>query len=151
MIVGPIIFLDIDGVLNCKTTVDRIRGCYGIDPEKVALLNKILRFTGAKVVISSTWRILWRMDNLLAVLQSRGFEGGIIGKTPRRLSGFRANEIDAWMETNNYHGPFLILDDDADAHAHHPQWGIRTSFEEGLTQAHVDRAFEMFEAYLMMD
>ena len=58
-----IVFLDVDGVLNCKTTEDVIwrdkgkMGIRGIDDSKVELLKKIIDSTGARIVVSSTWRI----------------------------------------------------------------------------------------------
>lgn len=57
-----IIFLDIDGVLNNQ--VDEERSVIKIDhPDDfisercVTLLNELIENTGAKVVVSSTWRI----------------------------------------------------------------------------------------------
>lgn len=50
------IFLDIDGVLNCAETAQRHRGVIGIDPYLVAIFNRIIFATEAKIVISSSWR-----------------------------------------------------------------------------------------------
>ena len=58
-----VIFLDVDGVLNCKTTEDRLwrekgkDGIKGIDDEKVEILARIIKETGAVIVVSSTWRL----------------------------------------------------------------------------------------------
>ena len=58
-----VIFLDVDGVLNCETTEDVIwrdkskGGLRGIDDAKVELLKKIVDATSAMIVVSSTWRI----------------------------------------------------------------------------------------------
>src|SRR5258707_9628164 len=57
-----IIFLDMDGVLNCYDTTDRIvfppwnQTFLGLDNDKVQLLSKLVQETGAKVIISSSWR-----------------------------------------------------------------------------------------------
>ncbi len=83
-----VIFLDIDGVLNCdQTTLDRVNKVKNnlpldefyqilsangdpiyadIDEEMVKILGKIVQLTGAKVVLSSTNRVEWikGKDNL---------------------------------------------------------------------------------------
>lgn len=57
-----VIFLDVDGVLNCKHTEERIWGedgkfeYVGIEDQKVELLAKIIGATGAVIVLTSTWR-----------------------------------------------------------------------------------------------
>lgn len=53
----PIIFLDIDGVLN-RHVFNREAGSGTIDPKCVKQLNRILRATGAKIVLSSAWRYM---------------------------------------------------------------------------------------------
>lgn len=52
-----LLFLDIDGVLNCHE-FDREIMCGQIHKGKVTLLNTVLRATGAKIVLSSAWRYL---------------------------------------------------------------------------------------------
>lgn len=55
-----LIFLDIDGVLNCGGTPTRApSGCIGVDDDKVKRLKKIVDATGAKVVLTSTWKTEW--------------------------------------------------------------------------------------------
>ncbi len=46
-----VIFLDIDGVLNHSGYQDDI-----VDPKKIILLKKLVKLTGAKIVLSSSWR-----------------------------------------------------------------------------------------------
>jgi len=52
--IGPFIFLDIDGVLNGHQQHDN-RYC-GTDPESVKVLNGLLDATKAKIVLVSAWR-----------------------------------------------------------------------------------------------
>jgi hypothetical protein len=52
-----LLFLDIDGVLNTHEFLPDVL-CGQIHKDKVALLNDVLRATGAKVVLSSAWRYL---------------------------------------------------------------------------------------------
>lgn len=50
------IFLDVDGVLNYDMCEAHIGMYYGVDQEKVKLLKRIVDATGAKIILSSTWR-----------------------------------------------------------------------------------------------
>ena len=55
-----IVFLDIDGVLNCEGSRSRCVGYRGIDDKKVENLAKIVKATGAEIVLISTWKEDWR-------------------------------------------------------------------------------------------
>ena len=55
-----VIFLDIDGVLNEKKSRSRCCGYTGIDDKKVEHLAKIVKVTGAEIVLISTWKDDWR-------------------------------------------------------------------------------------------
>lgn len=54
-----ILFLDVDGVLNCWSTKDTWNGHIGIDDKKVALLKEIIDATHADIVLVSTWKEGW--------------------------------------------------------------------------------------------
>ena len=54
-----IIFLDVDGVLNCRKSTSRCHGFIGIDDDKVQRLRKIVGATGAQIVLTSTWKSDW--------------------------------------------------------------------------------------------
>lgn len=45
-----LIFLDCDGVIST------LKSGWHLDPEKLELLGKILEATGARIVVSSSWR-----------------------------------------------------------------------------------------------
>lgn len=51
-----VLFLDIDGVLNCHDA--RPNGYCGIHPGKVRLLDQIVERTGCRIVLASAWRYL---------------------------------------------------------------------------------------------
>lgn len=131
-----ILFLDFDGVLNheqfyVKRHEADFKG-YGEHPirefdfNSVKVLNYIIEQTNAKVVISSTWRIGKSIEELQEILNSVGFKGEIIGKTPNLRSVgdfvYRGNEILKWIKDNEemigqpYHEfeNYVILDDDSD-------------------------------------
>ena len=67
-----VIFLDIDGVLNNSGNSFR-----RLDPENVARLNALCRQSGARVVVSSSWR-LWGMKLVRERLREEGFAGRIV-------------------------------------------------------------------------
>lgn len=52
--IGPFIFLDIDGVLNGHKKYPN--GYCGTDYANVELLNRIIEATNAKIIVSSAWR-----------------------------------------------------------------------------------------------
>lgn len=64
-----IIFLDIDGVLNCRTSRSRCGKYIGIDTDKLLRLKKIVDSTGAKIVLVSTWKYGWQKLPMCKQLQ----------------------------------------------------------------------------------
>ena len=74
-----IIFLDIDGVLNTSETYIQRRKEYEktkrwnveIDLERVARLKYIINMTGAKVVLSSSWRLMGEFKDGKFILKSK--------------------------------------------------------------------------------
>lgn len=142
-----LLFLDIDGVLN--TVQSYQRDDYftrPVEPELMARLNRILRATAAKVVVSSSWRIL---PNHREILQSAGLEAEIVGATcsisdSMYPSAGRAGEILTWIETESPSAPTYVvaLDDDADVAplGEHFVW---TNIHIGLTDTNVERAIHV--------
>ena len=152
-----IIFLDVDGVLishRCYREPLKIPGKpASADPDCVAALNRILRVTGAFIVVSSTWR----HDGVMRMrehLNGWGVENRMIGITPtlREPAGImvvqkaRGLDIQAWLDEHKdarYHAEsFVILDDDSDMEHLLPRL-VHTKFDVGLTEEHADRAIKM--------
>jgi hypothetical protein len=152
-----VIFLDIDGVLNSSRWYKerkangetRTSDAYEICPKHVAQFNRILRATGASVVLSSTWRKYHTLPEMIAILQSRGCElTHFIGRTPdgeRRLeSGLyqsvrRGTEIQQWLDENPGVSNFIIIDDDSDME-HLMPFLVHCDFIHGLTEKEADEA-----------
>lgn len=109
---NKIIFLDIDGVLN---VIPQGRDEYGsiFHSHFVDNLKTIIDNTGAKIVISSTWRF----DGLVQMQKMwkhRNLPGEIIDITPHIDICQRGKEIDAWLKAHKDTTHYVILDDDTD-------------------------------------
>lgn len=142
---NPVIFLDIDGVLNNVS-------CMGEDihilPEKVKLLDQIQRATKADIVISSSWRKLHPLETIREILWCAGLVNAhhcVIGVTPSlyEIGTIRGNEIDAWMDENLFdptETSYLILDDDSDFDEDQRTRHLHTSNECGLRHRDVQDA-----------
>lgn len=106
-----IIFLDIDGVLNHELWYEQLdkmdisrkdpnlsREDKDIDPSKIKLLNDLCKTTKSKVVISSSWRKLYSVDELKNIFLKKGATFEIIDKTGNCCSGIRGVEISNWIK-----------------------------------------------------
>ena len=165
-----IIFLDIDGVLNSFATFNEIHKEWeatgvrrvAIDLNKVLLLKEIVDNTGAKIVLSSSWRTFCKVKHgklvtknqnfhdLLEILENNGLS--IYDVTPKLRSGIREEEIRKWMEKKDIES-FIVIDDDcADLQGFIGKELVKTSFIKtdgkgkymaelsGLTPSHVEEA-----------
>lgn len=108
-----VIFLDVDGVLNSAQDGYSIR--LRTDSH-LKLLQRIIKETGAKIVLSSSWRIGFTpaSRNLLARFKEYGLE--LMDCTPELPSSCRGDEIRQWLTDNVYNYDienFVILDDEA--------------------------------------
>lgn len=142
---NKLIFLDIDGVLNCAMTTQRFsQGMRGIDPELVAELMVILQETDARIVISSSWRHMGlptikeiMSDNVGPSVADYVFNR-VLGVTPTfRGARVRGREIEAWL-THNKPGigeewRFVILDDHDDMEPYKDHL-YQTDDASGLTE-----------------
>ena len=113
-----IIFLDIDGVLNCDRYLieNKCRGI-GIDPMRVLLVADIVRASGAKIVLTTSWRSHWSENpeecDFLGREINEAFAAqglSVYGKTPR-LGYARESEILAWLDEHPEVMHFVIIDD----------------------------------------
>ncbi|KKM28010.1 hypothetical protein LCGC14_1569000 [marine sediment metagenome] len=115
-----IIFLDIDGVLNTISNWGSRPIEKRFSSECVAALNRITEYTGAKIVISSSWKNIMGYQELSDLLHSVGIKGEIVGKTSLvKLSGGpRGEEIEKFIceyRKSEYDvSSFVILDDNTD-------------------------------------
>lgn len=121
-----IIFLDCDGVVNSiqweavrkdmppASVIDD-----AIDPRCLGRIISICNETGAKIVISSDWRINWPF--VRTRLERAGIPAGtIIDRTPvlnvipSRHHYSRGEEIKAWLDGRDEVYDYIIIDDRED-------------------------------------
>lgn len=109
-----VIFLDVDGVLNSDDYFDKIENLNiegienDIDVEKIKLLKEAVKQTGAKVVLSSSWRYTRKAKELRELLLNYGI---YVDATPF-LENKRGIEIKEWIKSHNDIEDFIILDDE---------------------------------------
>lgn len=112
-----------EGVLNTEYSESRCDGCIGIDGDKVHRLNQIVSATGAKIVLSSTWRLGYtrygqklphHMKYLKRKLRKEGLT--IYSVTPElsRTGDSRGIEIHTWLEEHRDENivSWVVLDDE---------------------------------------
>lgn len=150
-----IIFLDIDGVLNSANWMLREQES-GRDPqwslfnnfdlEAIAVLNEVVEKTQAKVVISSSWRIIHPLEHIVALLKKHDFKGEVIGKTPSRteIHHKRGNEIQEWLDAHPEAQQFVIIDDDSDMEHLMPKL-VQTTWQDGLKAHHTPKILEQLK------
>ena len=140
-----VLFLDIDGVLNSRSYVERASwdpplgsrdDLHILDPAAIALLNTVLAATGAVVVISSSWRVTYALDAFQSMFEQRGFTGRVVDVTPQLPGRQRSREIAAWLEATPNVVTFAIVDDIDDAGVGYAEQFVQTTFESGLTPYH---------------
>ena len=151
-----VIFLDIDGVLNyTQWYVDdrnpgNLNGEEGdLDPLCVNRIINICNETGAKVVISSDWRISWYGTQLR--LGRMGLdENYILDKTPERIwiniPGFdhsRGAEINDWLEMHPECEKYVIIDDRTDFKDNQQPFFIHVNPFVGFTDENMNTAIDL--------
>ena len=110
-----ILFTDVDGVLNfdnCKAVAPS--GCLGVSDSKVRILRRIVEETGAKVVLSSDWRLCRETDQDFRYLKHKLMYKGrisICGVTPDVGGWYRKQEIVEWIESHPEVDYWAVLDD----------------------------------------
>lgn len=119
-----IIFLDFDGVLNSSvrySSLPGIRMLEGgrIDPLAVEQLNVLATsMSNIAIVISSTWRLFYPLEDLALSLYRLGLSRAVpvIGTTPEEsINSTRGEDIAAWLRLNaDSVASCVILDDDED-------------------------------------
>jgi hypothetical protein len=151
-----VIFLDIDGVLNTEVYITSffdfcriqemsrdaakkeakhyLRDEFGqrFDPLAVRFLKRIIEETGAKIVLSSAWRMSGLERNRL-MWEMRDLPGELIGSTPI-LNTQRGEEIHYWLSENDVER-YCIIDDCSDMLQEQVPFFVQTDPMYGLTRS----------------
>lgn len=156
-----VIFLDIDGVLVNRHFWFKLQAqnkkprdeehTHLFDPVCISNLNELVEKTGAKIVISSTWRYLG-IDRLREIFKRRNMLGDIIGLTTIErfedvssiYSGeSRGRQIQEYLDTHPEIENYVIIDDDSDMLESQMNNFVHTTFDHGFLKAHLDDAIKI--------
>lgn len=123
------IFLDFDGVLNHENFLRKLRGrkiTYSSGRELVLMQEQICdknisclrealnQLPDLKIVISSAWRLGYKLENLQELLKINQINNEVIGVTPSLGSGaIRGDEIKAYLKDHPKITQFLVIDDNS--------------------------------------
>lgn len=151
---GFAVFLDVDGVLNTRTTVKQTPyGYTGIDDARVEILaNAIEKFEGGKVVLSSDWKKLDTNHEDYRYLVSKLKRCGL------EISGYtvdhelkRGKGIKDYLEAHSEIDEFVILDDmPFDFEVYKKLWE-RLLITEGIERAKFASRTPAVETILFLD
>lgn len=145
-----LIFLDIDGPMTTRWSYSHAKMSEELghmyipfDLNSVNALNTIIQKTGAKIVISSSWRHLHSLDELKVLVKNESVIGDVIDVTPI-LHIDRGLEIRQYLETykNSEIESFVILDDDvSDILPYFP--GNLVVSKYGLQAEHIEESIKI--------
>ena len=158
-----IIFLDIDGVLNDLNFDSSNPGKF-FRPEAVQTLADIVHQTGAKIVLSSTWKHIkdcskekypdafrqWQqLINTLAVYNLEIFD------TTPNINTNRPLEISEWLKTHDDISSWVSIEDDFppkdyakygyENHLFRTEYFVPPNYIGGLKTEHIPQILQMFE------
>lgn len=162
-----VIFLDVDGVLNSvrwygkyhfrhRYRGDRLKRSF--DPAAVKRLNYIVAATGAKVVLSSTWRLGGCVHGLQRMFDKVGAKIHLVGITGRythhEVTIPRGVEIKDYYSKAFDHPSFydkcpsklkgyVIIDDDSDMLYEQRNNFLQTNNQYGLVDDDVPKAINI--------
>jgi len=155
-----IIFLDFDGVMNNNKFLRanpsaENASAQQVDPRAVVLLDKLVKSTGAKIVVSSSWRHSRKLSEIQGILRQAGSRvayQAVIDRTPVG-EGNRGQEIQDWLDldperevVNPAHEPlqaYVILDDTNEMSPEQQNNLVQTNAQTGLTEQDVIEAISI--------
>ncbi len=151
-----VIFLDVDGVMISEESFLLTMALGGrmvfFSRKAMKALKKLVRRTGAVVVLTSSWRPMpghaptRSYEQFCTALQRNGTP--LFDRTPwlEDREHDRSDEIAAWLEEHQPEAWVII--DDNDRFRNHPEFRERwvpIDAAHGLTSAEADRAAEVLE------
>ena len=142
-----VIFLDFDGVITVPPK-------WELNSNKIAKIKTLVEETGAKIVVSSSWRhglkrnfewelkdnannnhnndmIIWLKDNIYDITPNIGLGNG------------RGGEIQKWLDEHNDIENYVILDDDSDMWNSQLYHFVQTDYQTGFTEHEYELAYKV--------
>lgn len=154
-----IIFLDIDGVLNSeswyksnKPTILNIEDekqkfiSESFDPDCWRFIEKLINETGAKIVLSSSWR-LYDKESTIKEYTGTAFQpiiDNLYDVTPGMMERCRGMEIKRYlMSLSEQPESYVILDDDRDMLETQLPYFVHINDETGITEKDYNNALKI--------
>lgn len=126
---NKVIFLDIDGVLATNAQyfmnstkfkkknkwAEELRVQYPFDKGCVKIFNEILELTDAEIILSSSWRIIYNLEELDIIFKKNDVIKSPVDITPNNfvssdMTKTRAAEIESYLMENEV-GRYVVIDD----------------------------------------
>ena len=161
-----IIFLDIDGVLNSDSWnqehENEIKNGILVDEEKVEILSKLIKTTGAKVILHSGWRF-WFDESFLPIRKESEILIKLLNKnhidfydfTPdltteeirksKNFSKVKPDEILLWLKNRSDISSWVVIDDldlNNEIISNHQ---IKPDSKIGLSSSDIEKAVKLLE------
>lgn len=161
-----IIFLDIDGVLNSDSWNQKheneIKNGILVDEEKVEILSKLIKATGAKIVLHSGWRF-WFDESFLPIRKESEILMELLNKnnidfydfTPdltteeirksKNFSKVKPDEILLWLKKHSDISSWVVIDDldlNNEIISNHQ---IKPDSKIGLSSSDIEKAVKLLE------
>lgn len=139
---GKIIVLDIDGVLNGTLLPMTGSNLPDVIPELVGRLNQVVEATGARIVMSTSWRTRLTLEEWQNFFDENGIKAIVVGVTPsfRNFRTAREDEIEIYIHQHRIKN-FVILDDIPMVRL--KDHAVETDHNYGLSQADVEKAIKI--------
>lgn len=156
-----IIFLDIDGVLNSEKWYKSNKSSTlnieydkqkfisdSFDPECWKYVEKLINETGAKIVLSSSWRH-YDLESTVKEYTGTAFQpiiDNLIGVTPGMMSRCRGMEIRLYLRSlSEQPESYVILDDDRDMFDSQLPYFVHINDETGITENDYKKALKILK------
>lgn len=160
-----IIFLDIDGVCNSNkyfsspsyakesggksdALIMLVDHHLHLDPAALRLISQLVDESGAEVVVSSTWKCKYSIEEFNKMFADRGATFEVVGRTPHVQGRFsehipRGREIKAYLDALPEQPESFVILDDRDDMNQLFKFLVKTNYEDGFTQNHFDKALKI--------
>lgn len=152
---GFVVFLDVDGVLNTRTTVQRTPDGYtGIDSARVEILAKVIqKMGGGDIVLSSDWKKMKSSADDYTYLVSKLEQWGltISAHTKDQTYTARGAGILAYLKEHPEIMEYVILDDHKFDFENYKKLWERLLITDGIERAKFAARTPAVETILFLD